>query len=506
MKFIGTILLGGLLLVHISGWSQGITIGSTNAPHNSAVLDLQSSTKGFLPPRMSTAQRKAIPAPAAGVIVFDTDIKSLFLFDGSQWVRLSATANSTTYEAIQVPVNDSLNKTAGNFAGANVAMNEKYALVGAPGNEVGGVVYLYKKTIDGWSFVSKITAADPQSNASFGWSVAINDNYFVVGAPAFDLPGINNAGKIYVFNFGKGDSWSQQTAITRAKPAIDEQFGTSVAITTTTGGIPFVFAGTPKYSSSVTARESGIAEIYNLQNTRWTISQTLVYKDLQFLDKFGECIEAHGDYMVVGAPGKKNTTLNLEGAGAAYVYAFNGTSWALQERLAGNIARSGFGTSLSIKNNTLVVGAPWAPYSAGSTEAVTVYFRNISNRWQFVQTIYSSNSQGIASNSLFGLCVNHDDNFLLISVPGGRITPTLGSISIPGVQGKVLVYKKEQASGIFRLYRVLLDDESILFNEGISVFFGYSTAVVNGHYVIGIPGKHQGEIRRTGKISFGYFE
>ncbi len=55
--------------------------------NSSAVLDVESTTKGFLLPRMTTAQRTAITNPAAGLQVYDTETKSLWYFDGIQWVN-----------------------------------------------------------------------------------------------------------------------------------------------------------------------------------------------------------------------------------------------------------------------------------------------------------------------------------------------------------------------------------------------------------------------------------
>jgi len=59
---------------------QNVSIGSGATPVASAKLELVSTTKGFLPPRMTTAQKNAIVSPAAGLMVYDTDLNKLAVF------------------------------------------------------------------------------------------------------------------------------------------------------------------------------------------------------------------------------------------------------------------------------------------------------------------------------------------------------------------------------------------------------------------------------------------
>jgi uncharacterized protein (TIGR02145 family) len=62
----------------------------TNTPDNSAVLEVQSTTKGFLPPRMTLAQIAAIASPAEGLIVYCTDCspKTIYVYDGTNFKNL----------------------------------------------------------------------------------------------------------------------------------------------------------------------------------------------------------------------------------------------------------------------------------------------------------------------------------------------------------------------------------------------------------------------------------
>lgn len=58
---------------------------NTTSVQASAVLQADSTTQGFLPPRMTTAQKLAIATPAAGLMVYDTDLNKSFTYDGTTW-------------------------------------------------------------------------------------------------------------------------------------------------------------------------------------------------------------------------------------------------------------------------------------------------------------------------------------------------------------------------------------------------------------------------------------
>ena len=57
----------------------------TTTENNSAILNVTSTTQGFLPPRMTTTQKNAIGTPAAGLVVYDTDTNKLCCYNGSTW-------------------------------------------------------------------------------------------------------------------------------------------------------------------------------------------------------------------------------------------------------------------------------------------------------------------------------------------------------------------------------------------------------------------------------------
>jgi hypothetical protein len=71
-----------------TGGVGGVAIseGSNATPNASALLDVSSTTRGFLPPRMNDAQRTAITAPAVGLIVYQTDLaEGLYIYKSTGW-------------------------------------------------------------------------------------------------------------------------------------------------------------------------------------------------------------------------------------------------------------------------------------------------------------------------------------------------------------------------------------------------------------------------------------
>lgn len=94
MRFLLMFLLLGLLSPSAFA-QQNIGVG-TSAPHPSSVLDLTATDKGFLVPRVTTAQRLAIATPANGLLVYDTDLQCFYYYGTAAWNSLCQTAGGVT--------------------------------------------------------------------------------------------------------------------------------------------------------------------------------------------------------------------------------------------------------------------------------------------------------------------------------------------------------------------------------------------------------------------------
>lgn len=91
--------------------SGSVGIGGT--PVASAILDLASTTRGFLGPRMTTTQRNAIASPATGLEIYNTTTNDYEFWNGSSWLGTAGGSTSPGGSTNQVQYNN-----AGAFAGA----------------------------------------------------------------------------------------------------------------------------------------------------------------------------------------------------------------------------------------------------------------------------------------------------------------------------------------------------------------------------------------------------
>ncbi|WP_299361627.1 tail fiber domain-containing protein [Winogradskyella sp.] len=111
---------------------------NTETPDASSALDIVSTEKGMLTPRMTTTQREAIANPANGLIVYDTSTISFWYYDNAEWNEIRNDNKLLTTDDILL-VNESLDpqafclETAGSIAIvgflSSLAIGNDYAYV-----------------------------------------------------------------------------------------------------------------------------------------------------------------------------------------------------------------------------------------------------------------------------------------------------------------------------------------------------------------------------------------
>ncbi len=431
--FLQKLIIAGSLLLFCPGTkAQSVGVG-TATPHASAVLDVQSSSKGLAIPSMSTAQRTAIASPKPGLLVFDLDKNTIYMHDGAQWLALLFTVSSNQLPPIIRTASDG---DVNDQFGFTVSISGSYAVIGAPLDNVGantnqGCAYVFYRNGSAWTEQAKLVASDGDANENFGRSVSISGNYVIVGALNAQTAA-TSGGAAYVF-IRSGTTWTQQAKLVSSSPSNGDQFGSSVAIDGT-------YAVIGVMSDEVGANNNeGSAYFFHRIGTNWVLEDQVVAPFGAANDRFGTSVSISGDFAVIGAP------LDVVGGnlaqGSAHVYQRNGTNWDYHAGLADPFpgVDHHFGESVDIDGNYIVVGVPYSESYAGSR--AQIFFRN-GAVWDMQTTLHANPEVFTAPLNRFGISVSIDGEYVII----GSSRALVGE----GVeQGAAYVFRRDGVEWIF---------------------------------------------------------
>ncbi len=255
-----------------------------------------------------------------------------------------------------------------------------------------GAAYVFRRSGTTWSQEAYLKAPNAEGVDTFGTSVAINGDTIVVGAfqessaqttitngtTAASDNGAGAAGAAYVFK-RSGTSWSQEAYLKAPNAGITDSFGSAVAI----DGDTIVVGATSEDSAQTTitngttaasddgTSDSGAVYVFKRSGTIWSQEAYLKAPNAGDSDNFGGKISINGDVIVVGVASEDSAQTTItngtkaafddgtSGSGAAYVFKRSGTTWSQEAYLkAPNAGNSdGFGGSVAVSGNTIVVGA-----------------------------------------------------------------------------------------------------------------------------------------------------
>jgi hypothetical protein len=88
-----------LFFIGLSTAYAQVGVGTTT-PNASSVLELQSTEKGFLPPRMTTAQRDGITNPVKGLMIYNMNQKCVEIYNGVRWIAHNTIGATDVYNPI----------------------------------------------------------------------------------------------------------------------------------------------------------------------------------------------------------------------------------------------------------------------------------------------------------------------------------------------------------------------------------------------------------------------
>ncbi|WP_353780058.1 T9SS type A sorting domain-containing protein [Winogradskyella sp. 3972H.M.0a.05] len=249
--------------------------------------------------------------------------------------------------------------------GYAVAIDGEYAVIGARledsdqsgGNLMSqaGAAYVFRRDNDGnWSEVQKIVASDRSSNDEFGTSVDISGDYIIVGAPE------NVAGTAYIFE-RTGNVWSEVIKLESSDGENNDLFGFSVAIDGNAAIVGAYNEEEDEFGGN-SLDEPGSAYIFERINNSWTQIKKLVASDRDNDDWFGYAVDIQGNHAVIGSHFEDNDSNGnnvLDNSGSVYVFEKMGGSWLETQKLTALDREEDdeFGYSVSIDGNYLIVGA-----------------------------------------------------------------------------------------------------------------------------------------------------
>ena len=261
------------------------------------------------------------------------------------------------------------------------APNESSAATGVNGDEgdnlaVGsGAVYVFVRGTGGWIQQAYVKASNTGDSDNFGFSVAVDGNTLVVGAPFEDssAKGVNgnggdngatDSGAVYVFTRTNG-IWTQQAYIKASNAEAHDSFGNTVDVSGDT-----LVVGAPTLNKSL--NNSGAVYVYVRSNGVWEEQAVLQASNAEAGDSFGANVKLVGDTLAVGAPLEDSSATGIDGdqsndpiqgvnndSGAVYVFTRDNGSWTQQAyvKASNTDAADFFGSQIALDDNTLAVGA-----------------------------------------------------------------------------------------------------------------------------------------------------
>ncbi|MCK4871272.1 MAG: FG-GAP repeat protein [Phycisphaerales bacterium] len=239
---------------------------------------------------------------------------------------------------------------AGDQFGNAVAVCGEITAVGAQDDDDAGLssgsvyIYLFHAGDPGeWLEDTKLTASDADQADLFGFSVFLDGDVLVVGAPGND-----GAGSAYVFRYAAG-AWSQEAILTASDAEAGDQFGCAVSVS---GDVAVVGARLDD--------GAGAAYVYRFEDPTWIEEAKLTASDGAAADLFGASVAVDGEAIVVGAYLDDDDAAD---SGSAYVYQYNvggPGQWGQVGKLTASDPVGGgyFGWSVAVEGFVALVGAP----------------------------------------------------------------------------------------------------------------------------------------------------
>ncbi|MCI4669841.1 MAG: SBBP repeat-containing protein [Bacteroidia bacterium] len=369
------------LIILFSGFSltlfaQSVGINANGAnPDSSAILDVQSATKGMLLPRMTTDQRDAIRKPAPGLMIYNLDDSCFNYYSGNEWIldcgvpgvgpEISpASLGGSNFElgtAIETDGNGN-RLVLGNFSGSTTLGNTILVSSGSQDiflakiNPQGRVLWAVKAGGIGLEISNDLTV-DGQGNVYItgflsGGSASFGDTTLVVtGSTDGFLAKIDPSGK-FVWALLIDGSISASCSGVASDAAGNLFLSCSVRGNITIGSY-FNFVGTSSQYAFVTVKLNSSGQVISEYSA---LGPASIQSTAVSVDGLGN--DYHVGYFSSGAFPFDRDTLRASGTVDLFITKANGSSSFVWTRQAGGLNGTIFGYDIAVDpaGNSYVTG------------------------------------------------------------------------------------------------------------------------------------------------------
>ena len=255
---------------------------------------------------------------------------------------------------------------------------------------------------------TKLIADDAFKDSGFGWAVAADGDTAVVSAFA----DYDNLGAAYVYERING-GWQQVAKLT-ASDGVDGENGDFLGISLAISGDTIVLGSALDDNENGT--DAGAVYVYVKPAGGWpaAMNETVKLKaPTAAADRgFGSAVSLKGDTLVVGAPGKDDALV----PGEVFVYQGSGTNWSPKATLSvsGLNGSDSFGSILDFDGQTIVVGA----FGQDGSKGAAYVYRKPAGGWKNVAHDAMLIADDGQTNDFFGGSVAVDGDTILIGANG----------------------------------------------------------------------------------------
>ena len=272
-----------------------------------------------------------------------------------------------------------------------------------------GSVYIYTTADNGatWTEQQKLTASNGAESDFFGWGLGLSGDLLVVGSHQQDTYGAG-AGSAYVFK-RTGSTWTQQQQLVGDDTAAGDQFGFSFAISNDT----IVVGARTEDNGANTVSDCGAVYVFTTSDngSTWTQQDKFVSSTPTAVERFGSAVDIHGDIIVVGASSSNSNQ------GAGWIFTRSGSTWTQRVKLT-PVVDSGalFGNEVSIdkvNGNVVAIGAQREHISGLADVGAVFIYSSDDNGLTWTENAKITSSDGLGSDN-FGYSVSINDNTVIV--------------------------------------------------------------------------------------------